>query len=152
MTCGCLIDFADCGYDRVDVLRRTEPVARVAHQCDECDRIIEPGERYAREATISGGEFREWVFCADCDSLQEFICGRLYGGLREQIAEAINCDDIDPSHPAIRALTPSAREWVCDLIEEAWGEDDNGGAPSDAAMAHRDGTVVAWFDQLEVPR
>jgi len=123
MGCGCQIEVND-DYCRVELLRRSEPVARKEHRCTECGRKIRVGEKYIREATICEGDIDDEVSCSDCESLQSLVCGRIYRGLREAIFEEVRWCGIEPTAPAIRALTPAAREWLCDLIEATWEGDD----------------------------
>jgi hypothetical protein len=125
MNCVCQIEINNDDYCRVEVLRRSEPVARKEHRCHECGRTIRVGEKYVREATVCEGALGDEVFCADCESLQGLVCGRLYGGLREAIFEAVRWGGIEPTAPAIRALTPAARDWLCDMIEATWKEESD---------------------------
>lgn len=45
----------------------TRPVARKAHGCDACNRVIERGEQYRRSAGLGvEGGIARWVECAHC--------------------------------------------------------------------------------------
>lgn len=50
-----------------NVLREATPTARKAHKCDECDRTIEPGEKYRLYVVVSWDSgFEQWTMCAHC--------------------------------------------------------------------------------------
>jgi hypothetical protein len=47
--------------------------ARKPHQCEECQRTIEPGETYDRYAGTYEDQFFTFVSCAHCDVLRAAI-------------------------------------------------------------------------------
>lgn len=134
--CACLIDASD--FEPVKSIHKETRRARVACWCNECRRMIVPGELYIREVVISDGSFDTLKRCLDCESLQSLICGRIFNGLREAIEDEARFGGIDPSHPAIRDMTPAAREWVCDLIEAEWAMRAGGLGMARAAEKRRD--------------
>lgn len=85
----CMLDHAD---GQVTPLGDPErPVAKAAHRCAECRRVIEPGERYLRERYMWDGEFTLHKTCAHCEVARDWLwkeCGGwLYGGIEEDIRE-----------------------------------------------------------------
>lgn len=70
--------------------------ARKPHQCEECQRTIDPGERYEKHAGSWEGNFFTWVSCGHCGDAREFI-GRIdyqfweggYGGVGEWFAHQL---------------------------------------------------------------
>ena len=40
--------------------------ARIEHECEECRRTIEPGERYLSHKTVYDGQVTQWKMCAHC--------------------------------------------------------------------------------------
>jgi hypothetical protein len=76
---------------------RTHPRARKAHRCEECRRVILPGERYARHSQKWEGDVSSWPTCAQCDAwssafarASRIVCGcsgHVVGEMWEQIAE-----------------------------------------------------------------
>jgi len=52
-----------------DLIRAADPKARKPWQCEECNRTIEPGERYHLEVVAPWGEGRiaEYRLCVHCD-------------------------------------------------------------------------------------
>jgi hypothetical protein len=67
------------------------PVAKAAHRCAECGRVIEPGERYLRERYVWDGKFTVHKTCAHCEVARDWLAqecgGWLYGGVEEDIRE-----------------------------------------------------------------
>lgn len=51
----------------------SKPKARRAHQCDDCRRIIEPGETYRRWRGTNDDGIYTWKSCAHCDRLTTWI-------------------------------------------------------------------------------
>lgn len=61
----------DVEIDHVE-LSSGERRARKAHTCDECNRSIEPGERYQFWSVIEeDGVLRTWKMCAHCHATIE---------------------------------------------------------------------------------
>lgn len=117
---GCYDDGGSC-YQ----LKRTKPKARKEHICEECSRKIKPGEHYE----LYYGVYDDTIFivktCLDCLSLRKafFKTGVVYGAVRDQIADQIIYHlDGDVDSKCILPLTQAAKDFVFDLIEEAWEE------------------------------
>ena len=71
------------------------PTARKAHRCDECARVIQPGERYSRTAAIWEGDWFTNVACLHCaiarmivDYGDDYYSEGYYHGLREWLADS----------------------------------------------------------------
>lgn len=83
----CLSDYGD--YP--EFYSSTEHRARKAHQCCECCRQIEPGERYLRVTGKWDGLLDSFPTCAHCQVLLAWLqaeCGNvLHGGLYEDFAD-----------------------------------------------------------------
>lgn len=70
------------------------PTARKAHNCGECGRQIEPGERYERTAAVWEGTFFTDVACAHCAAARVLVQDMdphyyevFYGGLGMEFSE-----------------------------------------------------------------
>lgn len=127
-TCTCIID-PDIGepcYDE-DYYNKTT-VATRALDCDECRAPIKPGDQY-RITLMHYDTWSRFNTCIDCYSIQKHMfCDVVHGGLEDCLYEYIDDCGIDDMPTAcLPFLTPVARQWVCDLIQEAWdeyGDDD----------------------------
>lgn len=82
----CMVD--DCDY-WVTVLRSGHPCAQKIHQCDECRRAIEPGERYLAEATLFEGDFNYHRTCRHCEKVRRWLLAECNGFMYDGIAEDI---------------------------------------------------------------
>lgn len=90
----------------------TRPVARKAHECYECHRDIQPGERYHRLSGKSDGDFYSESTCAVCDEIREhFACGDGYlmGALWEDLAENF-IPEMKAGGPCLEGLSAAAKE------------------------------------------
>ncbi len=81
-------------FEQAKIWNETCHVARVAHRCYECDRMIPKGERYTRIGCLSSeGRWETYRLHAACDGMWDFItdvvCGgqgsKVVGGLHEEI-------------------------------------------------------------------
>jgi hypothetical protein len=124
-TCGCIYvpeyDPADFYYDEI---RKAIKI----HKCSECDRDIQPGEKYEKVVAKYEGDLRTYKTCPDCLSVRDvfFCAGFFHEGLWEYVAEHVEDMNGNISSECLIKLTPAAREKVCDLIEEAWVDWDEG--------------------------
>lgn len=115
-----------CVYmDRVDMpsfVKERYPIARVEHQCCECDRIMEIGERYEVISGVWDGSFSRFKTCLNCVSVrEEFFCDwYTHGEIWEALGEHIRSVGGHVDGDCISRLTGRARGMVCDLIEETW--------------------------------
>lgn len=119
MECAC-IDAAEDG-DRATMLKDEKRVARKPHDCIECGRMIERGEKYRFEVSVFDGKVSTHKTCIDCDSLRSaFLCSWYWGYIREAIRNTIFDNGCDISESKIAELTEPARTVVCEWIEECW--------------------------------
>ena len=73
----------DDGY--AEFYRLTNPIARAAHRCDECDRIILRGDKYARHSGKYDGRMFSTPVCESCERIRDLIHRR---EIREGCAES----------------------------------------------------------------
>ena len=90
--------------------------ARKTHQCEECLRDIQPGERYERHAGVWEGTFFTFVSCPHCAALRttisdidtEFWEGA-FGGVGEWFAHGLWREYIKTFEDGLRFLRLSRR-------------------------------------------
>lgn len=84
----CMIESLDEPYQ---VWHRVERRARKPHQCAECDRVIDPGERYEFTTGLLDGYWDHFHTCAHCLAARvwlERVChGFLYHAVLEDLEE-----------------------------------------------------------------
>jgi hypothetical protein len=121
--CGCVYVESDECYEFVN---KTFPKARKQHKCDECGRIIKPGEKYELFKGGFEGRVETNKTCMDCMSVVDsFYCdGRILGDMWGYLEEHIREMDGQISSDCLTDLTPTARERVCEIIERVWREND----------------------------
>jgi len=121
MECACVEVDASEG-EVCDVHEAKRIKARRQWKCHECPGQILPGEIYERVKMLFEGQWSKHRTCPDCLSIRDvFFCGvYLYESIREYVREHIRdvCGDL--SETKISELTPAAREWVCEEIEDSW--------------------------------
>lgn len=85
-----------CDYDAPSVFSSKTVAARKPHRCDECPRVIQPGERYLYSFGVWDGYPSSHYTCSDCREIQRFVTGNLpcfcweSGNLIEGAKEAIS--------------------------------------------------------------
>ena len=62
-------------YDSVS-LGSTRPRAHKPHRCDECGRVIAPGDRYVRHAGVFDGRAYSMPECLRCERIRALIYER----------------------------------------------------------------------------
>jgi hypothetical protein len=109
-------------YNKPSFIYARTRKARKEHICCDCERIIQIGETYEIAKGKWDLSMETYKTCLDCLSLREtFFCkGFLYGGIREYVAYHIGEMSGQISSDCIAKLTPIARKWVCEEIEEYW--------------------------------
>ena len=84
----CMLDNGD---GPVLMLSTADPVARKAHKCRECRRVIEPGEKYHVDRFMWESKLDTCKVCSHCMVAREWLsdeCGGwLYGEVEEDIRE-----------------------------------------------------------------
>ena len=120
MNCSCVsIDNEDgC----VDLITKTRPTARKVHKCYECHRSILPDEKYELQNYIFEGDFEMHKTCAECVEIRDmFFCeGYRYGNLHEDLIDSMADDDCELSESCIAALSPKARDIMCETLEKCY--------------------------------
>lgn len=96
------------------------PTAKKNHECCECGRIINTGEKYRVESGVWDGEPARFKTCIDCISIRDaFFCnGYIYTQILEDLDNHIQDSDGQISSEAIALLTPDARDRVLDMLDE----------------------------------
>ena len=113
-----------CFDEECTTLRCKMFVARKEQRCAECGRTIKKGEEYEGFNGIYGGTFYWVKTCKDCVSLRDAFYpfgGYQFGNIRDEIGEHIIYElngNVDSS--CILPLTPKAKDFVFEAIEEAW--------------------------------
>ena len=120
MECSCTVDVQVDDY--ATLLSNKFVKARKIHNCNECSREIHSGEEYFKEATVYDGHFANHKTCEDCYSIRQvfFSSGWHYGDIRMMMEEFIADCQGDISVSCILQLTKPAKDWVLDLVEEAY--------------------------------
>lgn len=119
-----------CIYVEVDELPIVSTTAihkaRKEHTCCECNRTIVCGEEYEMCKMLHDGTWRNYKTCGDCVSVRKsFFCHGWYiGVIWDHIEEHISEIDGQLSSECFENLTKSARDKLCDLVEEYWEEED----------------------------
>jgi len=133
--CSCVAVYVEDGPDEWNEEMR---VAGTEHKCVECRRTIELGEEYE----LSWGEYfdddgdviesestKEYTVCIDCTSMRRaFFCegwyiGRTWNTLGDHLAEVVQFGN-GVSSECMMQLTKSARDDVCDIIEDIWSDEE----------------------------
>ena len=120
--CACIdIDVEGCLAEFCSEKRR---VARKLHKCTECGRIIQPKEKYEHVVGKWYDKISTYRTCFDCLSLRDnFLCGSFYyGEIKSHIYEYVTEVDGRISSECVLQLTPRARDWLLDTIQEMWDE------------------------------
>lgn len=84
----CMFEGADC---EIGFHKATMRTARKQHVCQECGRMIEPGESYEFVAAKYDGDLWTGKTCAHCVAVRKWlieVCGGyIYGGVRDDLSE-----------------------------------------------------------------
>jgi hypothetical protein len=99
--------------------------ARKQHKCNECRGMINKGEKYERVTGKWDGNVSTYKTCLDCLSIRKqfFSNGWSFSDMLWDLKDHIVETDAGLSQECIAKLTSSARERVCDMIQEHWGRD-----------------------------
>jgi len=119
MKCSCVY-IGD--YDQPEFHRESLQKAIKSHRCDECGKIIKPGEKYEYSLGKWDGIFGYNKTCLDCLSIRnEFFCeGFFYGQMFKCLHEHLNEIYGQVSSDCLLALTPAAMTKICGLIDDIW--------------------------------
>jgi hypothetical protein len=125
MSTGCACVYTD--YESMLMIAETFPRARKSHCCCECGRDVEKGEEYERAVGVNDGRIETYKTCLDCVSVRRaFFCDgwgycAVWQDLWEHLQEVCWYGQA-PGAECMGAVTPAARDKVCDLIEKIWEE------------------------------
>lgn len=97
------------------------------YKCVECSCAIPSNTLYHIEVAINDGVTEEYKTCMDCMSVREhLVCDFYYEQIWCLIESQLKYEINDTSIPwaKIGRLTPTARNKVCEIIEQNWAEDE----------------------------
>lgn len=123
--CGsCVLSAVDEG-EVASHYAQSKLVARKKHVCEECRRTIWPGEAYERVVAVWENRLHVLNTCVDCRSVMDvlFCEGVCHGMVLEDLLMHLE-EGYVISEDCLAALTPGAREWVCDLMERQWAREE----------------------------
>lgn len=130
MQCSCLVDRNndELELEWDEACKAKHISSKTAHKCVECERKIEPGEIYLLEIVKweEGFKRSRYKTCSDCESLRDTLtCSWEYGSVRDDIMYALEeLQDEGIPWASFAKLTPGAKDYVFDLIERWWAEDE----------------------------
>lgn len=108
------------------MLKCHQPTARKEHRCGECGKLINKGEKYELYRGVWEGEIHCEKTCLDCVTLREAFYtkgGYMFGNIKDAVREHVLYElHGDVSSDCILPLSPGARDFVFDLVQEAWAE------------------------------
>jgi hypothetical protein len=78
------------GAEMADVWNEDHIVARKAHVCGECDRVIDKGERYTRISYLSEGSWGGSTLCQHCRVAADWLWFECGGFLCQAVLEDIH--------------------------------------------------------------
>jgi RNase P subunit RPR2 len=87
------MDACVCDYDPPEFVSQSMRRARKPHTCEECSRVIEPGEHYEYTFGKWDGDVSRFRVCARCLEVRRFITDSIpcfcwaYGNLHEDAKE-----------------------------------------------------------------
>jgi len=124
MECSCI--YVDTEGDCADFHSVKFQKARKSHNCSECKRVIESGEKYEAVAGVWEGFFETYKTCEDCLSIRnQFFCtGWLYGEIHNLLFEHIQEMDGKISEDCILELSEKAQQKVFEIIENVWTDQE----------------------------
>ena len=118
-SCEIEIDTQDCGpsFASTKLLK-----ARKDHRCFECKGAIKKGAKYEKVEGKWGACFETFKTCTDCLSLRAefFRSGHYFGRIWEDFEIYVDEVDAEISEKCMSNLAPTAREKVCNIIQEHW--------------------------------
>ena len=113
----CIIDMSYCFEESAKLSSTFKRKARKTHRCDECERIIQPGETYEINRGLWSEGFYEHKTCGVCEELRSrFFCSWLMGSVIDDLAAEIEENDIPVE--SLEGLSPAAIEVIDKLIRE----------------------------------
>ena len=118
--CAC-VDVGECDIYN-DFYDKRARKARKQYKCEECNKVIDKGERYIYVSAKTEGCLWQFRHCADCESLLKtfFTCGYWHGMLWENFEEHVRALDGKISSECLLQLTPRARDMALEIIQESF--------------------------------
>lgn len=122
MNCSCI--YVECDEFITLLSDQIIKKAKKEHKCNECGEIISIGDGYRKECFIFEG-FNIHKTCSTCNSIREiFFCDNIiYSEMIYYLEQEIDEMKGDINQTCIAQLISSARNKVCDMIEEYWDEE-----------------------------
>lgn len=123
MDCSCSVDI---DYDfGPDFIKSRVQVAKKEYDCLECGALIKSGERYEYVFGSWDSNTSTHRTCLDCVSLRDtFFNSWAYGEVLGDLIEYLDDVYYEVPESCIAGLTPKARAWVCNEIEDYWETED----------------------------
>jgi hypothetical protein len=122
MSCGCAYVESD-GETGVVLSQRVQK-ARKAHRCCACGRKINNKEHYEYVSGIWGDCFDTYKTCVDCLSIRKaFFCGSYCFEFQDDLYYHLENVDGQVKSECLEALTPAARSYIIDMIDEIWEDE-----------------------------
>lgn len=110
----CMIDNADGKWDALEPLHMV--VARKAHRCGECQRVIQSGEQYERGAFADDYGISTVKTCAHCVAVRSWLdvqCdGFLFQGVLEDLEEHWQDDTLLHGRYLALAIAGMRKRWA----------------------------------------
>lgn len=118
MNCSCI----NSHYDHEPGYLLKDQVVKAAkqHKCCECGRSIEKGEEYELVVGKWDGGLSTYKTCLICCEVRKaFFCSWTYTQIWDDLLEYADQGE-GLSQTKIAELPTSARDKVCDFIEDSW--------------------------------
>lgn len=121
MSCECQIDITGEGDGVLACCNEAIRKARKKYGCYECEAVIEPGDQYECATGVSEREWYTIRTCMDCKSVRDALfCRFEYGVIWDDIWDTLRSTEGLPAASCMMAMTKTARDKICDLLEEVW--------------------------------
>lgn len=118
--CECMID-VDTGEAEymVKIISIRDRVARKQHRCVECNRAIEPGEKYRVETGGGGAKIETYKTCLECMEIRKtFFCAWIYGCVLEDLRIEIQENNGEFKYECFQQLSLKARKKFLEIVRE----------------------------------
>jgi len=122
MNCSCLVEPWD--GETPEFYQEKMVVCRKPHECVECKRTIEAGEKAEYIAGKWEGEVITSYTCTECREIAKVIarCGYCIGCLWDDFCVAVREYEDEIPWTPIAELSKQARDKVLEYIDEVWKE------------------------------
>jgi hypothetical protein len=82
----CRVDYYD---EYALTLSSSTPLARKEHVCNECRRVVQPGEVYERIVMLCDGDFETAKTCTECVEARKWLLQECGGFIVGQVLEEL---------------------------------------------------------------